>query len=343
MPSHKKIEYVWVDSEEGLRGKTKLIYNKVIKTIDDLPIWNFDGSSTGQSEGKFSDVFLKPVRLYRDPFRKEDHLIALCECYNDFGCTEPNEFNNRKDLVDIMEKVKEEEPWCGIEQEYVLFDAKNSNLLYGWKNEEEPGSGPQGPYYCGVGGNKAFGRDFAEDHMNACVFAGINYYGLNSEVLASQWEFQVGTSDPLTVSDDLIMARYFLHRVSEKYGVVASIHPKPKKGDYNGSGGHLNFSSKKMRGENGLDYINEAIKNLGLSHKEDIVFYGKDNDQRLSGHHETSNINDFSSGIGNRGASIRISKMVHYEGKGYIEDRRPASNLNPYIVFNRFLTSVFLK
>jgi glutamine synthetase len=340
-PTHVKVEYIWIDSEDNLRGKTKVIYDQTIKSVTDLPIWNFDGSSTGQAIGEYSDVFLKPVRLYRDPFRKEGNLIALCECYDNFKCSEINSFNTRRKLVEIMEKVSKEEPWCGIEQEYVLLDVK-SKLPHRWENEEEPGCGPQGPYYCGVGGNKSFGREFSEDHMNACIYAGINFYGLNSEVMPSQWEFQVGTSDPLTVSDDLWMARYLLYRISEKYDVEVTLHPKPKKGNWNGSGGHLNFSCKNMRGQNGIDYINDAIKKLESNHKEDIQHYGKYNDQRLSGKHETSKIDTFSSGIGDRGCSIRISKMVHYEGKGYIEDRRPASNLDPYLVLSRFLTSVFL-
>ena len=339
--NHQKLEYIWVDLDGNLRGKTKLVYNKTVKKTEDCPVWNFDGSSTKQSKGSFSDVFLKAVRLYKDPFRKGDHLIVLCECYDDFQCTKPNKSNSRIGLSEVMKKVEDEEPWCGIEQEYVLMDAKD-DTLYGWRTEENPGCGEQGPYYCGVGGNKIFGRDFTEAHMDACIFAGIHYFGLNSEVMPSQWEFQIGTADPLTVSDDLMVARYILHRVSEKFGVWVNLHPKPKEGNWNGSGGHLNFSSKGMRGDKGLDHINDAMKKLEITHSEDINFYGKDNDKRLSGKHETSDIKTFSSGVGNRGASIRISKMVHYEGKGYIEDRRPASNLNPYVVLNRLLTSIFL-
>lgn len=339
--THQKLEYIWIDFDGNLRGKTKLVYNKTIKTISDCEIWNFDGSSTKQAKGKFSDIFLKPVRLYPDPFRKNNHYLVLCECFEDYNCEKPNKTNKRAALIEILKKVSHEEPWCGIEQEYVLMDIKTDTLL-GWKSENDPGCGPQGPYYCGVGGNKVFGREFTELHMDACIFAGIHYFGMNAEVMPSQWEYQIGTSDPLTVSDDLWVSRYIMDRISEKFGVWVELHPKPKKGDWNGSGGHLNFSSKGMRGDKGLDFINDAMKKLEITHKEDIKFYGEGNEERLSGKHETSDLNHFSSGVGNRGASIRISKMVHFEGKGYIEDRRPASNLNPYIVLNRLLTSIFL-
>ncbi len=254
----------------------------------------------------------------------------------------PNKFNFRKKFVEIMDKAKDADCWAGIEQEYVLYDGSKV-LPYGWKNHKDPGSGPQGPYYCGVGGSRIYGRDIVEEHMQKCIAAGIHFYGLNAEVMPSQWEFQIGTTDPLTVADDLWMARYILARVTEKFGVQVSYHPKPELGGWNGSGGHVNFSTKFMRGDKGIDYINDALVQLEKSHLEDIEYYGKHNEMRMTGNHETSDYYKFSSGIGNRGASVRISKEVHYKGKGFIEDRRPASNLNPYKVLSRLVRSIVIK
>lgn len=135
------IEYIWLDANEGLRSKLKINKGELVKEISQCDIWNFDGSSTGQSEGKYSDVFLVPIRLYDDPFRKNHAKLVLCECYEDLKGTEPNEFNDRKPLADLQDKFKNEESLCGIEQEYVIYDLK-TNLPVGWKTHKEPGCGP---------------------------------------------------------------------------------------------------------------------------------------------------------------------------------------------------------
>lgn len=329
--------YVWIDGEGGTRSKLRIIKLKKIREINELPIWNFDGSSTKQAEGKYSDIFLHPKRMYEDPWRGFPHILVLCECYNDE--ITPNEYNNRKELEQLQEKYMALEALCGIEQEYILFDRK-TNLPFGWKGFNEPGSGPQGPYYCGNGGGINFGREICEKHMELCIKAGIDIYGTNAEVMPAQWEFQVGTADPLKVSDDLWMARFILHRVTEKYESYVSFHPKPYPGDWNGSGAHTNFSTKETREDGGLKKIIEICKILEGRHDRYIERYGKNNKLRLTGHHETQSIDTFTWGIGDRGASIRIPKQVKIDGKGYFEDRRPASNMDPYVVLKLLLSAV---
>ncbi len=184
------LEYIWIDAEDDLRSKTKVLYENHIKTVEDCPVWNFDGSSTKQASGNYSDVFLKPVRLYKDPFRVEvgESFLVLCECYDDYKCTQPNSFNNREKLQKIQQKNQVEECWAGIEQEYVIYDMK-TELPYNWKTSKNPGNGPQGPYYCGVGAKNVYGRSIIEEHMYKCIEAGVKYHGNNAEVMPSQWEF----------------------------------------------------------------------------------------------------------------------------------------------------------
>lgn len=323
-------EYIWIDSKMKLRSKTKVIKTTRVK-LDDLPEWNFDGSSTGQAVGNYSDIFIRPKKIYSDPFLGGNHVLVLCECFQNE--TTPDKFNNRWKLVESMKTYSHLKPWSGIEQEYVLFD-RHTKLPLGWKGYNEPGLGPQGPYYCSVGGDRAFGRKIAQTHLQKCVDAGVNVFGMNAEVMASQWEYQIGTSDPLTVADDLWMARYILDRVTEDYECYADLHPKPYlgDGDWNGSGCHTNYSIQTMREKGGLEVIEKACEEIKKNHKKDITQYGENNDMRLTGKHETAGIDEFSWGVGNRGASIRISKEVAKKGFGYFEDRRPASNIDPYVV-----------
>jgi len=220
----------------------------------------------------------------------------------------------------------------GMEQEYSLLDMDGHP--YGWPKNGFPG--PQGPYYCGVGANKVFARDVVEAHYRTCMYSGVTIAGTNAEVMPAQWEFQIGVCTGIQMGDDLWMARFLLHRVSEDFGIVATLDPKPMTGDWNGAGCHTNFSTKLMREENGILEIEKAIDRLSRQHVRHIKAYdpkeGRDNERRLTGLHETSSIHDFSAGVANRGASIRIPRQVADERKGYLEDRRPSSNCDPYSV-----------
>lgn len=327
LPQHGKVqaEYIWIDGLNELRSKTKTLDN-VPKSIDDLPEWNFDGSSTEQAPGHDSDIILIPVAIFADPFRKGHNKLVLCETYNPDGT--PNRTNYRHSAKKVMDAHADAHPWFGIEQEYTLFDVDGQVL--GWPKGGFPG--PQGPYYCGVGAKKVFGRDVVEAHYKACLYAGVTISGVNAEVMPGQWEFQVGPCEGIDMGDHLWMARYLLNRVSEDFGIVVSLSPKPIPGDWNGAGCHTNYSTAAMRAEGGIKAIEEAINKMSLRHAEHIAVYGDDNDKRLTGRHETGHIGTFSYGVANRGASIRIPRHVAAQGKGYLEDRRPASNIDPYRV-----------
>ncbi|XP_013145020.1 PREDICTED: glutamine synthetase 2 cytoplasmic-like isoform X1 [Papilio polytes] len=325
--------------EASIPCEQKLNRDSFDENFKDLPVWNFDGSSTGQADGHNSDTYLVPRALYRDPFRRGNHLLVMCDTYK--YNMEPTESNHRVKCQEAYEKCKDDEPWFGIEQEYILLD---SDLRpFGWPPGGFPP--PQGPYYCGVGANKVFARDLVEAHYKCCLYAGVPIAGTNAEVMPSQWEFQVGPSVGVTAGDDLWMARYILHRLAEEYGVIVTFDPKPVQ-DWNGSGAHTNFSTKKMREENGIIEIEKAIDKLSKVHMKHIKVYdprgGKDNERRLTGLHETASINDFSAGVANRASSIRIPRAVAEEKKGYLEDRRPASNCDPYAVVNALMRTCIL-
>ncbi|KAM9841259.1 glutamine synthetase-like [Aulostomus maculatus] len=325
-----QVTYIWIDGTgEGLRNKTRTLDTEP-NSLADIPEWNFDGSSTYQAEGSNSDMYLVPVRMFRDPFTLDPNKLVLCEVlkYNRL----PAETNHRVNCKKVMEEVKEHCIWFGMEQEYTLLGVDGHP--FGWPAKGFPA--PQGPYYCGVGADKAYGRDIVECHYKACLYAGVNICGTNAEVMPSQWEFQVGPCEGIEMGDHLWIARFLLYRVCEDFGVVVTLDPKPIKGDWNGAGCHTNVSTEKMREEGGLQYIEQAIERLSKRHSAHIQVYdpcgGQDNMRRLTGHHETSSINDFSAGVANRGASIRIPRQVGQDKRGYFEDRRPAANCDPYTV-----------
>jgi len=239
----------------------------------------------------------------------------------------PHPTNNRAACAEVAAKFEDQESWFGIEQEYTLFEADGKQPI-GFPDGGFPEA--QGPYYCSVGANHNFGRDISEAHATACIDAGLGIAGTNAEVMPGQWEFQIGPLSPLDVSDQLWLARWLLHRVAEDYDVVVSIDPKPVSGDWNGAGCHTNFSTKAMR--ESYQPIIDACEALGKNINEHIENYGVGNDKRLTGLHETQRIDQFSYGVSDRGASIRIPWQVEVDQKGYLEDRRPASNMDPYLV-----------
>jgi len=332
-----KLEYIWLDGtkpEPQLRSKTKVYSPSIgpdgmhlrLPELSDLPQWTFDGSSTGQASGNFSDLVLNPVKMCPDPLRDLGYLV-LCEVLNPDGT--PHETNHRANITKT-------DMWVGFEQEYFIKDLGGE--IIGWTSEMKP----QGDYYCGVGAENVAGRSIMEEHLDYCLSCGLDITGTNAEVALGQWEYQLFAKDALEAADNLWISRYILERVAERYNFKIEWAAKPVKGDWNGSGLHTNFSTEKMREEGGEELFNSIFETLQQYHDISISSYGSGNEMRLTGKHETQSINKFSWGVSDRGASIRIPLTTKEEGfKGYLEDRRPASNANPYLLLGTLTTLVF--
>ena len=325
-----KLEYLWLDGYKptaNLRGKTKIIENFSGK-LEDCPMWAFDGSSTQQAEGGSSDCLLKPVAIYPDPVRKNGWVV-MNEVLNPDGS--PHESNGRATIDD-----DDNDFWFGLEQEYFLWDPE-TNLPLGFPKDQTP----QGQFYCSVGAKNAFGREVIEDHLDQCLEAGLNVEGINAEVAVGQWEYQIFAKGAKEAGDQIWVSRYLAERNAEKYGLHIDWHPKPLGAtDWNGSGMHANFSDSKMRNEGGEELMTKICEAFGKNIKKHIDVYGAYNDQRLTGLHETQSIHEFSYGVSDRGASIRIPVTTKDDGYvGRLEDRRPASNGDPYKIAAAIITT----
>ncbi len=316
-----KAEYIWIDGQKPtakLRCKAKIVMDG-----EEPPIWGFDGSSTEQAPGDNSDCVLKPVFICPDPVRGGKNKLVLCEVL--LTDMSPHPSNTRNACVAAADKYADFDTWFGIEQEYTLFQGIQP---LGWPPNGFPA--PQGGYYCGVGADEVFGRPVIEAHLDACLEAGLGISGINAEVMPAQWEFQVGPLGPVEASDHLWIARWLLYRIGEGFNVSATLDPKPIRGDWNGAGAHTNFSTRQMR-EN-YDACVAAAEALGNKRDLHIANYGDRIEERLTGQHETLSYEEFRYGVSDRGASIRIPWQVARDQKGYIEDRRPNANMDPYTV-----------
>ena len=345
-----KLEYVWLDGAkpQQIRSKTKIVNLAQISDERDVlqsyktgkrnaPVWNYDGSSTFQAETSKSELLLKPKNYFLNPFLK-DSIIVLCEVYNTDGT--PHSTNTRAKMIEALDKYDDETNW-GWEQEYFIYDNKTGRPL-GWPEDAEPRE--QGEYYCAVGANNVSGRKFVEVHADLCIKAGLSVSGINAEVALGQWEYQIGTVTAEEGADQLWVSRYILHRLSEDFGYRIELDPKPFKGNqWNGSGMHVNFSTKTIREDkkNKKEIAIEMCKKLEKTHSEHIAVYGENNDERLTGENETSSIENFGWGIGDRTKSIRIPSTINdADAIGYIEDRRPASNGDPYLIVDRMVSTI---
>jgi glutamine synthetase len=328
-----RLEYIWLDGYTpvpNLRGKTQLKEFDAFPTLEQLPLWGFDGSSTMQAEGSSSDCVLKPVRVFPDGARTNGALV-MCEVMMPDGTT-PHPSNKRATILD------DEGAWFGFEQEYFFY--KDGRPL-GFPTAGYPA--PQGPYYTGVGYKNVgdVARKMVEEHLDLCLAAGINHEGINAEVAKGQWEFQIFAKGSAKAADDTWTARYLMLRLCEKYEVDMVLYCKPIKGDWNGSGMHCNFSTKFMRETGGKEYFEALMKSFEKYIPEHIAVYGPDNHLRLTGLHETQAIDKFSYGLSDRGASIRMPINFIKDGyKGYLEDRRPNSEGDPYQIVSRILKTI---
>jgi len=322
-------EYIWVDGQQPtakLRSKAK-----VISDSEEMPIWAFDGSSTNQAPGANSDCVLNPVFVCPDPVRGGDNKLVMCEVL--LTDMSPHPSNTRAGCAASSKKYADLDMWFGIEQEYTYFQGTRP---LGWPDNGFPA--PQGGYYCGVGCDEVFGRPIVEAHLEACMTAGLAISGINGEVMPGQWEFQIGPVGTPAVADHLWVARWLLYRIGERFNVSATLDPKPVRGDWNGAGAHTNFSTFQMR--NDYDACVAAAEALGTQAELHIANYGDRIEERLTGQHETCSYKEFRWGVSDRGASVRIPWQVARDRKGYIEDRRPNANCDPYTVTRLILDTV---
>ena len=336
------VEYVWLDGNkptQQIRAKARVLDLPANPKIEDIPRWSFDGSSTEQAVGSSSDCWLDPVAIYEHPM---DHgYLVLCEVLS--ADESEHETNTRALLRRVISMAGDIDAWFGFEQEYTLFE---NNRPLGWPEHGYPG--PQGPYYCGVGTRQIFGREFAQAHRDASLNMGLLYFGMNAEVMPGQWEYQIGYRgfnndiiSVLRVCDELWISRWLLHRISEDFGYHVSLANKPMKGEWNGAGLHTNFSTRNMRcSQAGKDTIERAISSLAQRHHDHISLYGDALSERLTGEFETAPIDQFSWGVGSRDTSIRMPLHVSKQGYGYIEDRRPGANADPYLIAARIIASI---
>ena len=330
-------EYIWIDGTEPtakLRSKAQ-----VLPDGKDPDIWGFDGSSTNQAAGDASDVVLHPVLITPDPVRGGGNKLVLAETL--LTDMTPHPSNTRAKCAASAEQFAQLDTWFGLEQEYTFFEG---TAPLGWPDIGFPA--PQGGYYCGVGADEIFGREVVNKHLQACIDAGLHISGINAEVMPGQWEFQIGPVAAPRAADELWMARWLLHRIAEDVKgpkgkpISVSLAAKPVAGDWNGAGCHTNFSTTQMR-EN-YDACVAAAEALGATGKPALHManYGDGVEQRLTGLHETARYDEFNYGISDRGASVRIPWQVAKEGKGYIEDRRPNANCDPYKVTQLIIETV---
>ena len=328
-----RLDYIWLDGYspvQNLRTKCMLRDFDEFPSVEDLPEWGFDGSSTKQADGGDSDCVLKPVACYPDGTR-ENGILVMCEVMLPDGTPHPT--NGRASIPD------DAGTWFGFEQEYFL---EKDGEIFGFPKGGFPE--PQGEYYCGVGfKNVGDARALVDEHLDLCLYAGINHEGINAEVAKGQWEFQVFAKGSKKAADDIWVARFLLLRLCEEYGLDVNWHCKPLgETDWNGSGMHANFSTEYLRETGGKDYFLKLMDAFEKYTEEHIAVYGPDNDQRLTGLHETQSIDKFSWGVADRGASIRVPHGFLKDDayKGYLEDRRPNSQGDPYKIAGRILQTI---
>jgi glutamine synthetase len=357
------LEYIWIDGNNcSIFSKSRTYYSSGEEVrLDDIPNWTFDGSSTGHSkkDSENSEIILIPRFTCLNPLQPNSQLV-LCDTYNsDLTHTDSN---HRVHANKIMTAVHNQYPMFGLEQEYYLITPDIREILQQTKccdkwykklfSCKTPCSTEhdriQAYYsnkiqYCGGGHMHTLGRKIANEHLQACVKAKLTISGINAEVGPNQWEFQIGPIIGIEAGDHMWVARYLLIMIAEKYETSIDFSPKPFL-NLPGSGCHVNFSTKLMREyHTGFPHIINAINLLAIDHENHMKIYGYNNNLRLTGKHETASIDDYTYGIGTRTTSIRIGQETFKNKGGYFEDRRPGSNIDPYLVTSAIVGSTVLE
>ncbi|OAF70327.1 hypothetical protein A3Q56_01964 [Intoshia linei] len=334
------LTYIWIDGfGKTTRSKCKVLnFSKEDIELKDVPIWygyGFVKGVVGEIESYQTYV---PVAMYNDPFLENKNKLILCVTFDING--KPTVLNRRGETEKFLKNIKKLEPWFGFEQEYYILNEKRP---YKWPKIGFPG--PMGPHYCGVGGSRSYGRALTVAHLKACLYAGLHIGGVNGECVPGQWEYQIGPLDGITVSDEMWVSRYILERIAEDFGLDVCFDPKPIPGIWSGSGGHCNFSTNEMRKAGGIEYVEKAIEKMSLKHNQDMKLYdpskGIANEDRLTGEYFCSAMHKFTTGVEDKFASVRIPNLCNKAGCGYLEDRRPSADCDPYLVVSTIVKTVF--
>ena len=349
------VDYVWIGSNNEIHSKTRVLdlkrpslwdrlFLRSANPLRQIPYWNFDGSSTGQAESsRASEIVLRPVFVCPNPLvghtgsRRTAPIIVLCDVImpkRPGGEGAPKSRRVWANLIMNSPKVKRAKPWFGLEQEYFLLDPATRHPI-GVDSGQEV-------HYCSTGPPLRLGRMIAEEHMAACIAANLTISGINAEVETGQWEFQIGPCVGIDQGDHMWVARYLLKRIAEKHNLEVSFKAKVLDSSHNGSGCHANFSTANMRAPNGILYIDHAITALSKKHAEHMRVYGEGNVERMTGKNETSSFTTFTFGVGDRSASVRIGNETAVNRRGYLEDRRPSSDCDPYTITGKLAETIII-
>lgn len=310
------LTYVWLDKFNILRSKTKRV-----EQVNQIPIWNFDGSSTSQMDYSTmnTEVLLQPIRVYIDGFneRNNENYLVLCDTYNinKDGIITPTVDNYRYGAINIFNETNLN-PKFGFEQEFYLIDNENHEKLSSLTNISNKDNN-----YCRTTTKYTY---IMNEFYNLCLSCKIGIVGWNAEVAPFQFEYQI-FGNGIDACDDLVMSRYVLERYMIDNNYEIKYDPKLYE-NLSGSGCHINYSDVRSK-----EYMDKYIKALGETHNDLMKVYGENNNKRLTGLHETSSYSVFTYGVGDRYKSVRIPNSTALGLTNYFEDRRPGANINPYM------------
>ncbi|GAX81512.1 hypothetical protein CEUSTIGMA_g8940.t1 [Chlamydomonas eustigma] len=335
------VEYVWLGSSgSDLRSKSR-VFDTRPSSVDDVPMIAVDGGSYDQHpEGQ--EVFLKPRKLFRDPFRAGDHLLVLCDSFKtnvnsslrnqNSSCTlEPSNSNSRAPCEETLNQASAHLPIFAAEQEYcILASSTVPSSTPAWPYAHLPD--PCKPYMSVPGlseANKlktyASGRHLAERHLQACLHAGIKITETSQRTspAARLWSYKLGPLLGVDLADQLWMSRFILLRLSEEEGLSVSFDPTAVGGA--GARCNMKYSTSETRNPGGgLSCIQLHLELLESAHLLHLLAYSKGC--------VSSRSLGFEVGVGgSKEPTLVVPSKTLILKAGHYVDQRPPSNVDPYL------------